>query len=68
MLNLKKHLGSVVLGIALATGVSVASFAPVAAHAQADLGSISGTITDTTGAVIAKATVTVTVTPGLETV
>jgi len=60
MLNLKKHLGSVVLGIALATGVSVASFAPVAAHAQADLGSISGTITDTTGAVIAKATVTVT--------
>ena len=55
MLNLKKHLGSVVLGIALATGVSVASFAPVAAHAQATSGNITGTVVDSTGAALSGA-------------
>jgi len=59
MLNFKKHLGSVVLGIALASGASLAMFSPLAAYAQADLGSISGTITDGSGAVIGGASVVI---------
>jgi hypothetical protein len=41
------------------SGIFAALTAPVA-HAQADLGSISGTVTDTTGAFVPKAQVTIT--------
>ena len=56
----KKSLGSILLSVALAGGVSVITFAPQSLHAQADLGSISGIVTDASGALIGKATVTVT--------
>jgi hypothetical protein len=44
----------------LCAGLALALLSPQALRAQADLGSISGTVTDTTGAVVAAAKVTVT--------
>jgi hypothetical protein len=56
----KKSLGAVLLSVTLGGGVLATTLAPRALHAQADLGSISGTVTDVSGASIAGATVTVT--------
>ena len=56
----RKTLGSLFLGAALAGGFVAVAIAPPAAQAQADLGSISGIITDASGAVIANASITVT--------
>jgi Carboxypeptidase regulatory-like domain len=44
----------------LCAGLALALLSPQALRAQADLGSISGTVTDSTGAVVAAAKVTVT--------
>ena len=44
----------------LCAGLALALLSPQALRAQADLGSISGTVTDVTGAVVAGAKVTVT--------
>jgi len=60
MIEFKRHLGSLALTVALAGGVFAVNIAPRAAVAQADLGSVSGIISDTSGAVINNATVTVT--------
>jgi hypothetical protein len=58
MYDFRKTVGSLVLGVALAGGFMTLAIAPPAAQAQADLGTITGTITDASGAVIANATVT----------
>ncbi len=60
MYDFRKLFCSVVLGVALAGGVFTTCIAPTAALAQADLGSINGTVTDASGSVIANASVTVT--------
>lgn len=60
MLYFKKYLASLVCAFALSTGlIAVNSFAPVAL-AQADLGAITGTVTDASGAVISNAAVSLT--------
>lgn len=60
MLYSKKFLASIVCALALSTGlIAVNSVAPVAL-AQADLGAITGTVADASGAVIAAASVTIT--------
>jgi len=46
--------------VALCIGLVIAIFAPMAANAQANSGSIGGVITDNSGAVIANATIKVT--------
>ena len=56
----KKSLGAVLLSVALAGGAITTTFAPQSLHAQADLGTLSGIVTDASGATIANATVTVT--------
>lgn len=56
----KTHLRAMILGAALAVGASVTLLNPVPALAQADLGSVNGTVTDASGAVVANASVTVT--------
>lgn len=60
MHHFRKTFGSLLLGAALAGGFVTVAIAPPSALAQADLGSISGTITDASGAVIANASITVT--------
>jgi hypothetical protein len=60
MLPTKKHLRALILGASMSIGLSTAILVPAPAVAQADLGAISGTVTDASGAVIAKAQVTVT--------
>ena len=55
-----KSLGTLILRLAIAASISAVAVSPIAAHAQADLGSISGVVTDASGAVIANATITVT--------
>jgi hypothetical protein len=55
-----KYLRALILGAAFSVGASIATLAPITASAQADLGSVSGTVTDVSGAVIASASVTVT--------
>lgn len=55
-----KYLRAMILGAALSVGASIATLAPIPAAAQADLGSISGVVSDSTGAVIAGAQVKVT--------
>jgi hypothetical protein len=60
MLYFKKYLLALVCAFALSTGlIAVNSFAPVAL-AQADLGAITGTVTDASGAVISNASITLT--------
>jgi len=53
-------LGPALLGIAISGGVITATLAPHALYAQADLGTVTGVVTDASGATISKATVTVT--------
>ncbi len=60
MLSFKKTFASALLSAALAAGLLSATFTPPVVFAQADLGSISGIVTDNSGAVIAKASVTIT--------
>ena len=60
MYDFRKTVGSLVLGAALAGGFITVAIAPRPAQAQADLGTITGTITDASGAVIANASVTAT--------
>jgi hypothetical protein len=55
-----KNLRALLLGATLGIGLSAVTFAPQAAMAQADLGQVSGTVTDISGAVVAKAVVKVT--------
>jgi hypothetical protein len=52
-------LTKIVLGVLLSAGLAPVIFVP-AAQAQTDLGSVNGTVTDASGAVIANASVTVT--------
>jgi hypothetical protein len=56
----KNSLGALLLSVTLGGGVIATTLAPHALHAQADLGSISGTVTDVSGASVAGASVTVT--------
>jgi hypothetical protein len=60
MTNWTKCLRATILGVGIAAGAMVTTFAPTVAFAQADLGSVSGTVTDTTGAVIAGGEVKIT--------
>jgi hypothetical protein len=60
MFHCKKYLTSLIFGLALAGGTVAAVVAPQAAVAQADLGAITGVVTDASGAVIANASVTLT--------
>lgn len=59
MFKLHKSLGSILLGIALAGGIAFTAFAPQSAFAQATSGNISGTVVDSTGAVLVNAKVVV---------
>src|SRR5262249_23565660 len=61
MIPSKKHLGALFLAAITVFGLAtLVLMAPPAAHAQADLGSISGVVTDASGAVVPKAMVKVT--------
>ena len=60
MIPTKHLLKAVLFGALTSTGVATFLVAPPASHAQADLGAISGVVTDASGAVVPKATVTVT--------
>ncbi len=60
MIPKTKHLQALVLGALMSAGLVAVTLAPPSAIAQADLGSISGTVTDASGAVIAKASITLT--------
>jgi hypothetical protein len=59
MIPTRKHFGAVLLGFVLTLGLAANVFAPSAAVAQADLGSVNGTVTDSSGAVISNANVRV---------
>ena len=55
-----KHLRAMLIGAALSVGLATVSLVPPTAMAQADLGTINGTVSDASGAMVAKAAVTVT--------
>ena len=54
------HLRALILGATMSVGATIVTLAPQAALAQADLGSVSGVVTDSSGAVIPRAQVSVT--------
>ncbi|MDR3741780.1 MAG: carboxypeptidase-like regulatory domain-containing protein [Terracidiphilus sp.] len=54
-----QYLRALILGASLSVGASIAILAPIPAAAQADLGSVNGIVTDSSGAVIANASITV---------
>jgi hypothetical protein len=60
MIPTRKHLGAMLLGLAVILGLVATTIAPRPVLAQADLGSVSGTVIDASGAVVANATVKVT--------
>lgn len=60
MIFTTKYLRALFLGATMSLGMAAVTFAPQVAQAQADLGSVSGTVTDASGAVIARAAVTLT--------
>jgi hypothetical protein len=61
MIPTKKHLGALFLAAMTVFGLAtLVLVAPPAVHGQADLGSISGVVTDASGAVVPNATVKVT--------
>lgn len=60
MISISRNTRAFLLSALLCTGFAVATLAPRPAMAQADLGSVSGVVTDASGAVIPKATVTIT--------
>src|SRR4051812_46399157 len=53
-------LKAIILGAAMSIGVGLPTFVPTVAMAQADMGSVAGTITDSSGAVVSHASITVT--------
>ena len=55
-----KHLRAMIIGAALSVGLATVTLVPPTAMAQADLGTINGTVSDASGAMVAKAAVTVT--------
>jgi Carboxypeptidase regulatory-like domain len=57
---LRNPLSALLVAASLCGGVYISTFNPPSALAQADLGAISGVITDASGAVVGNATVTVT--------
>ena len=60
MLQFNRSLASILFGIAMVGGVFISSFVPPSAFAQADLGAVTGVVTDASGAVIGNASVTIT--------
>jgi hypothetical protein len=60
MIPTRKHFGALLLGLTLSLGLITSVLIPPAAQAQADLGSVNGTVTDSSGAVIANASIRVT--------
>ena len=58
MIPTQKHFGALLLGLTLTLGLTTSIVAPVPAVAQAGLGSLAGTVTDTSNAVVDGATVT----------
>ncbi|MGA2806888.1 MAG: carboxypeptidase regulatory-like domain-containing protein [Terracidiphilus sp.] len=60
MIGTTRHLRALFLGASMSFGLVTVVLTPHVAIAQADLGSISGTVTDASGAVVSKAVVTVT--------
>ena len=56
----RKTLGAALLSATLGAGAIATVIVPYSLHAQVDLGSISGIVTDVSGAIVANATVTVT--------
>lgn len=57
---MKRFLQAVLVAAIVSVGVAVVTSGSQVAIAQADLGSVSGTVTDATGAVVSNATVTLT--------
>ena len=60
MISFSTKVRALLLSALLSTGLAVTTLAPTPAMAQADLGSVSGVVTDSSGAVIAHAVVTIT--------
>lgn len=60
MHHFRKTIGSLLLGAALAGGLVTVAIAPPSAQAQAGLGTLAGTVTDSSHALVPGATVTLT--------
>ena len=58
MIPTRKHFGAVLLGLTLSLGLVTSVLAPLPAAAQAGLGSLAGTVSDSSHAVVNGATVT----------